>query len=113
MKQKKKISLFKKIFDIRYWAYDFIKITGGLPTLLILRLKFHYLKGKKQKDLYIENAISTEIRDQLRAMEYYLIPYGSGEIDLYFGGVQGIKFNNDGSMHGGADPRRDGKALGY
>ena len=69
--------------------------------------------GKKQKDLYIENAISTEIRDQLRAMEYYLIPYGSGEIDLYFGGVQGIKFNNDGSMHGGADPRRDGKALGY
>ena len=46
-------------------------------------------------------------------MEYYLIPYGSGEIDLYFGGVQGIKFNNDGSMHGGADPRRDGKALGY
>ena len=69
--------------------------------------------GKKQKDLYIENAISTEVRDRLRAMEYYLIPYGSGDIDLYFGGVQGIKFNNDGSMHGGADPRRDGKALGY
>ena len=51
-KKKKKISLFKKIFDLRYWAYDFIKFTGGLPTLLILRLKFHYLNGKRQKGLF-------------------------------------------------------------
>ena len=34
------------------------------------------------------------------------------------GGVQGIKFNYDSfgnliNLHGGADPRRDGKALGY
>ena len=38
--------------------------------------------------------------------------------NLYFGGVQGIKFNYDErgkliNMTGGADPRRDGKALAY
>ena len=73
-----------------------------------------YGASKKQRDIYIENAIPAEIRTELRNMGYYVIPYGSGEIDLYFGGVQGIRFNSaDGSMHGGADPRRDGKALGY
>jgi len=50
--KKKKINIFKKIFDLRYWAYDFIKITGAIPTLLILRLKYHYLNGKKQKGLF-------------------------------------------------------------
>ena len=54
------------------------------------------------------------VKAALEAMGYYVIPYGSGDIDLYFGGVQGIRFNYDeGTIHGGADPRRDGKALGY
>lgn len=35
------------------------------------------------------------------------------ENDLYFGGVQGIIIQEDGSLHGGADPRRDGQASGY
>ena len=65
------------------------------------------------KDLYIENAIANKLSSELAAMGYYLIPTGAGDIDLYFGGVQGIRFNSDGTMHGGADPRRDGKALGY
>ncbi len=33
--------------------------------------------------------------------------------NLFFGGVQGITFDSRGRMHGGADVRRDGKALGY
>lgn len=34
--------------------------------------------------------------------------------DLYFGGAQGIVIDHEtGEMHGGADPRRDGKASGY
>jgi gamma-glutamyltranspeptidase/glutathione hydrolase len=34
--------------------------------------------------------------------------------DLYFGGAQGIVIDPDtGVLHGGADPRRDGKAIGY
>ena len=36
-----------------------------------------------------------------------------GEWQLFFGGVQGIQYLEDGTLHGGADPRRDGKALGF
>ena len=71
------------------------------------------------KDIYIENAVPQEVRDKLTAMGYNVMPgYETGEpINLFFGGVQGIKFiyESDGSikLHGGADPRRDGKALGF
>lgn len=66
------------------------------------------------KDLYVEKAIPQNVRDMLKKMNYNVIPYGSGNIDLYFGGVQGIRFYpEEGKLHGGADPRRDGKALGY
>ena len=42
----------------------------------------------------------------------------NNKIDLYFGGVHGITFNYDANgnldfIEGGADPRRDGKALAY
>jgi len=33
--------------------------------------------------------------------------------DRKFGGVQGIKFNEENSIEGAADPRRDGVAIGY
>lgn len=48
---KKKISKFNKIFDYRYFPYDFVKVTGALPAIIYLRLKKHYLNGKKQKGL--------------------------------------------------------------
>ena len=73
--------------------------------------------GLNKKDLYLENAIyATGERAKLEAMGYYVIPQGKGDIDLFFGGVQGIQFEyKDGKtiLHGGADPRRDGKALGW
>ena len=52
----------------------------------------------------------------LTNIHYYVKTYN--KIDLYFGGVQGItfKYNGDGDLieiRGGADPRRDGKALAY
>ena len=70
------------------------------------------------KDIFVENAIPVEVRDKLIMMNYNVRTDESGStpIHLYFGGVQGITFNiKDGkvSLHGGADPRRDGKALGY
>lgn len=34
-------------------------------------------------------------------------------MDLFFGGVQGVMIGPDGKLHGGADPRRDGVAVGY
>jgi len=66
-----------------------------------------------KKDLYLEQAFDDDVRDGLRALGYNLIFRGSGDIDLYFGGVQGVRFIDGNKMHGGADPRRDGKALGY
>jgi len=53
---------------------------------------------------------------ELEAMHYSVNAYS--DINLYFGGVQGITFNYDEMgklkyLEGGADPRRDGKALGY
>ncbi len=66
------------------------------------------------KDIYVERALYNTVKDGLQAMNYNVIVEGSGDIDLYFGGVQGIRFiYEEGKLHGGADPRRDGKALGY
>ncbi|HPK57970.1 MAG TPA: gamma-glutamyltransferase [Bacilli bacterium] len=70
-------------------------------------------KYTNKKDLYLEQAFDDDVRDGLRALGYNLIFQGSGDIDLYFGGVQGVRFIDGNKMHGGADPRRDGKALGY
>lgn len=62
------------------------------------------------------NMLSAETIAELAKKNYYIVEYE--ERDLYFGGVQGILFNYDSrgtllSMTGGADPRRDGKALAY
>lgn len=66
------------------------------------------------KDLYVEKAIPQSVIDELIKMNYNVIPTGDGDIDLYFGGVQGITFEYvKNLLHGGADPRRDGKAIGY
>ena len=61
-------------------------------------------------------AIDDSVIAELTAKHYYVKVYD--KLDLYFGGVQGIKFNYnaDGdleSIMAGADPRRDGKALAY
>ena len=68
-----------------------------------------------RKWISIEKA-SDEVKAALAAKNYYVSAYEN--IDLFFGGVQGIKFNyaNSGkrvSMTGGADTRRDGKALAF
>ncbi len=36
-----------------------------------------------------------------------------GAFDLYFGGAQGVMLRSDGMLLGGADPRRDGIAVGF
>ena len=61
-------------------------------------------------------AIDDKVIEELTAKHYYVKVYD--KLDLYFGGVQGIKFNYnaDGELENimaGADPRRDGKALAY
>ncbi|MCI7769275.1 MAG: gamma-glutamyltransferase family protein, partial [Christensenellaceae bacterium] len=69
------------------------------------------------KLMYLETSqLDAAIVNALKAKNYYIVEYK--KTNLYFGGVQGIKFNYDNngnftSITGGADPRRDGKALAY
>ncbi len=73
--------------------------------------------GKKIIEVeYGGDCMSAEVVAALEAIGYAVNKYNGR--NLYFGGVQGIKFNYDEygrlvSMTGGADPRRDGKALAW
>lgn len=63
-------------------------------------------------NLMIESRIPHNVRKDLidRGHEIEV----KKDFDLYFGGAQGIIKNQEtGELHGGADPRRDGLAVGY
>lgn len=55
--------------------------------------------------------ITAETIANLNAMGHTTTAKGNWKI--YFGGVQGVMYFDDGTMFGAADPRRDGRALGY
>jgi gamma-glutamyltranspeptidase/glutathione hydrolase len=62
--------------------------------------------------LKIESRIPEDIRAALAEKGHKL--QLKKDFDLYFGGAQGILIDPDnGALRGGADPRRDGKAIGY
>ncbi len=55
--------------------------------------------------------ITWDAINELNAMGHVTTERGNWKI--YFGGVQGVMYLEDGTLLGAADPRRDGKALGY
>lgn len=62
--------------------------------------------------LKIEARIPSDVREALVDKGHKL--QLKKDFDLYFGGAQGILIDQKtGEMRGGADPRRDGKAIGY
>lgn len=62
--------------------------------------------------LFVEGHLSPDVIDTLEAMGHKLSK--KGEYDSFFGGIHAIiRDQSTGEMHGGADPRRDGKALSY
>ena len=62
--------------------------------------------------LKIESRIPAEVQNELLQMGHEL--QVKKAFDLYFGGAQGVVIDQkSGVLHGGADPRRDGKAIGY
>lgn len=62
--------------------------------------------------LTMEGRISKKIQEELNKIGHDVIV--KKDYDLYFGGAQGVVINpKTGELHGGADPRRDGKAIGY
>lgn len=62
-------------------------------------------------ELAAPGGVSEETIKELEAMGHNVTM--KGEWDMFFGGVQGVTYNEDGTLTGAADPRRDGKALGY
>jgi len=62
--------------------------------------------------LKIEARIPDDVQSALLEMGYELDV--KKDFDLYFGGAQGVVIDHDsGELFGGADPRRDGKAIGF
>jgi len=61
--------------------------------------------------LVYESRISKEEVMKLKDMGHNVLAIG--DWDRQMGSVQAIKFEKDGMLSGAADPRRDGKALGY
>ena len=58
----------------------------------------------------IESRISDKTVKKLEAMGHKVNK--TSDWDRGMGSVQGVLYKNDGTLEGGADPRRDGKALG-
>lgn len=62
--------------------------------------------------LKMEARIPVDVQNELLQMGHELDI--RKDFDLYFGGAQGVVIDQkSGLLHGGADPRRDGKAIGY
>ncbi|WP_319401996.1 gamma-glutamyltransferase [uncultured Anaeromusa sp.] len=59
----------------------------------------------------IESSVSQEVIKNLEARGHKFTM--KNPLDLFFGGVQGVMYTPDGKLRGGADPRRDGVAVGY
>lgn len=60
-KKTKKIKTISKIFDFRMIFYDFVKITGAIPTIIFMRMKFKWLKKSKPSTkpyLIVSNHVS-------------------------------------------------------
>lgn len=58
-----------------------------------------------------ETRISREVVQKVEKMGHETTSLS--DYDIKMGGVQGIVYLNDGKIQGSADPRRDGKAIGY
>lgn len=66
-------------------------------------------------NLRYETRIPKETIDALVALGHKVTPWTErdGEWDRSSGSCQGVLYAADGTLHGGADPRRDNKALAY
>ncbi len=69
------------------------------------------IKGYNKNTITLETRISADVISELEAMGHIIKP--SEDWNRSFGSVNAVKYLEDGTLDGGADPRRDGKALGY
>ena len=59
----------------------------------------------------LETRVSDEVIKKLEEMGHKVEK--TSDWDRGMGSVQGVLYKQDGTLEGGADPRRDGKALGF
>ena len=71
--------------------------------------RFHF-QGGEGNQMVVESRLPEGVRTDLVRLGYNLEV--RGEYDFFFGGVHAIAAR-DGTLHGGADPRRDGAAQAY
>ena len=62
-------------------------------------------------EIKLESRIDNKEREKLEKMGHKITP--TMDWDRYYGGVHAVTMEEDGTLRGGADPRRDGKALGF
>lgn len=71
--------------------------------------RFHCMADK---EIFMESRIPQGVRDLLTRKGYGIVVKDS--FDLYFGGAQGVMIDPQiGSLHGDADPRREGSVMSY
>jgi gamma-glutamyltranspeptidase / glutathione hydrolase len=70
-----------------------------------------FLCQKSDQYLSLESRFSSEAQEGMKKKGHQLQLYG--EFDLFFGGAQIILVDSAGTLHGCADPRRGGAAMGY
>ncbi|MGE5677601.1 MAG: gamma-glutamyltransferase [Pseudomonadota bacterium] len=69
------------------------------------------ISDNTENRILFESRISEQVMDKLRAMGHETLKLN--EWDRQMGAVQAVGFGSSGMMLGAADPRRDGKALGF
>jgi gamma-glutamyltranspeptidase/glutathione hydrolase len=70
-----------------------------------------FLNQRTDQYLSLEARFSQEAQAGMKQKGHQLQLYG--DFDLFFGGAQIILIDSSGTMHGSADPRRGGTAMGY
>lgn len=68
------------------------------------------IKGFKDNTITIETRLDKAVIEALEKMGHTVV--ATSEWNRSFGSVNAVRYAEDGTLDGGADPRRDGKALG-
>lgn len=92
---------------------NIIEFNMGLQSA-IDAARFHYQNGR----VFVESRIPEKVHGELEKMGHKVVAWGkklpSEEYDLFYGGVHAVLLDRGkGRIYGGADPRKDGCAIGY
>ena len=74
-------------------------------------INYPRIYDKTNEGLVFENTVDTDLISPLVSKGHPVSVYK--DEPKHFGSVQAVMYKEDGTMEGGADERRDGKALGY